>query len=383
MKKIYFIIFSISLISNCFAQKADPILREINTIENSLIKNIQIKGDSIQKFNILERMEYYKVPGVSIAIVENGKIKWAKGYGYANSETKLKIDTTTLFQAGSISKPVAALGVLKLVEEGKVNLDSNVNTYLKDWKVQENAFTVKEKVTLRRLLSHTAGVTVQGFPGYRQNKEVPSIQTVLNGNGNTPRIQVNIVPGTKWRYSGGGYTIIEKLIEDISGLPFEEYMKENILNPLGMNNSTYEQPLPRKLHASASSAFNRKGKMIKGLWHNYPEQAAAGLWTTPSDLVKYCIEIQDILSGKESGILSKETVNMMLTKQKNNWGLGPSLELNDTILIFSHGGKNTGFTNNMYGYAYSGKALVVMTNGDKGWDLIQEIQRSITMFYNW
>jgi len=369
--------------SNCFAQMDDQILLEINTIENTLIKNIQIKGNSIQRFNILERMEYYKVPGVSIAIVENGKIKWAKGYGYANTKTGTKVDANTLFQAGSISKPLAALSVLKLFENDSLELNKDVNYYLKDWQIPENRFTETKKVTLEKLLTHTAGMTVHGFLGYKQTDKFPEIIDVLNGNGNTAKIMVDTIPGSIWRYSGGGYTVMEKIVEDVSGTSFDNYMSKNILLPIGMENSTYQQPITKEFQNNISGAYNRNGELIKGLWHNYPEQAAAGLWTTPSDLAMYCIEIQDILKGKKDGILTKETVEIMLTKHKNDWGLGPSLKNEKDSLIFEHGGKNEGFTNDMVAYAYQGNAVIIMTNADNGGQLISEVKNAIFNYYNW
>ncbi|MEQ6118028.1 serine hydrolase domain-containing protein [Reichenbachiella sp. MALMAid0571] len=340
-------------------------------------------GNFTKEESLIERMNHYKVPGVSIAVVDSGGTMWAKGFGIANTVNGKKVGTETLFQAGSISKPIAALSVLKLFEEGKVDLDEDVNTYLKDWKIPENKFTVDQKVSVRRLLTHTAGVTVHGFPGYRQGDSIPSIQMILNGEGNTGVIYVDTIPGSTWRYSGGGYTIIEKLVEDISGLSFEEYLGVNILRPMGMKNSTYEQPLPSDLHASASAAYTDNGKIIEGLWHNYPEHAAAGLWTTPTDLVKFCIEIQKILSGKTNGVLSRETVELMLTKHMNNWGLGVSLENDHDSLTFGHRGKNAGFTNYMVSFVHKDNTLVIMANGDNGRELINEIQRSVFNYYQW
>jgi CubicO group peptidase (beta-lactamase class C family) len=383
MKKIYFLLFSLTLASNCLAQVDKEILSEINFIENGLIKHIQIKGDSVHRFNIQERMDHYKVPGVSIAVVENGKIRWAKGYGYANTETGTKVDVNTLFQAGSISKPLAALSALKLFENGSLELSKDVNYYLKDWQIPENKFTLTEKVTIEKLLTHTAGMTVHGFPGYKQTDKFPDIIDVLNGNGNTPKIVVDTLPGSIWRYSGGGYSVMEKVVEDVSGLKLDEYMSKNILLPIGMKKSTYQQPISKEWQNNISAAYNQNGKLIDGLWNNYPEQAAAGLWTTPSDLALYCIEIQNIVQGKKDGILKKETVQKMLTKHKNDWGLGPSLKNENDSLIFGHGGKNAGFTNDMSAYAYHGNAVIVMTNADNGGMIISEIKNAVSKFYNW
>jgi len=383
MKKIYCLLFLTVLISNCFAQQDKETLSEIHAIENGLIENIQIKGESIQTFTIQERMDFYKVPGVSIAVVKNGAIRWAKGYGYANTKTGTKVDVNTLFQAGSISKPLAALAALKLSENNSLELHKDVNYYLKNWQIPDNEFTKTEKVTLERLLTHTAGMTVHGFPGYKQTDKFPEIIDVLNGKGNTAKITVDTEPGSIWRYSGGGYTVMEKVVEDVSGLSLEEYMSKNILLPIGMKNSTYLQPIPIEWQKNISAAYDENGILIEGLWNNYPEQAAAGLWTTASDLAMYCIEIQDIVQGKKDGILTGKTVNKMLTKHKNDWGLGPSLQNQKDSLIFGHGGKNAGFTNNMKAYAYKGNAIIVMTNADNGGALIAEIENAISNYYNW
>ncbi|RIV71560.1 serine hydrolase domain-containing protein [Flagellimonas aequoris] len=357
--------------------------QDIQAIENGLLPPILVKGDSVKGLNLMDRMQHHNVPGVSIALVENGKLKWAKGYGIANSKTNSTIDTNTLFQAGSISKPIAALAALQLVENAQITLDADVNDHLIDWKVPESDFTSTQKVTLRRLLSHTAGTNVHGFPGYAQKDTFPSITAVLNGKGNTPKIIVDTIPGSIWRYSGGGYTIVEKLIEDISGQPFERYMHQQVLQPLGMNNSTYEQPLPPHYHKNASAAYDTEGSMFEGQWYNHPEQAAAGLWTTPTDLAKYCIQIQEILSGAPNGILKKPSVEEMLTDQGNDWGLGPSLDEKNGALVFRHAGKNVGFTNEFIAYAHQGNAVIIMTNADNGGKLIGEILRSVSAYYHW
>lgn len=381
-KSILFVLILIVFYS-CSDKKNQEIEVEINAIENNLLPAIQIKDEPIQKFTIAERMEHYKVPGISIAVVKEGEIRWAKGYGIANTNDSSEVTTNTLFQAGSISKPIAALAALKLVQEGKIDLDEDVNTYLKDWKIPENKFTETEKVTLRRLLTHTAGLTVHGFPGYQQKDTFPSIEKVLNGKGNTAAIAVDTFPGSIWRYSGGGFTVMEKLVEDVTELPLEKYMAENILPQMGMPYSTFEQPLPTELYSKASAAYNGKGEIVEGLWHNYPEQAAAGLWTTPSDLANYCLHVQKILSGKEKGAFSKETIEQMLTKHKNDWGLGVSLKGEDDSLIFSHGGKNEGFTNNFMAFANLGDAVIIMTNADNGGALINEIMGSISSYYGY
>jgi CubicO group peptidase (beta-lactamase class C family) len=381
--KLLFLLSTIALFISCKTELKVDTSTEIDIIENGLLKGIQVKGSTPETFNILDRMKVHNVPGASIAVIKNGEIAWAKGYGISNTNNGKEVNTNTLFQAGSISKPIAALAALKLVDEGKLNLDEDVTTYLKSWQLPDSKFTETEKVTLRRLLTHTAGMTVHGFPGYAETDSFPSINTVLDGKGNTPAILVDTIPGSIWRYSGGGYTVMEKVVEDVSGMPLEEYMAKNILPALKMNHSTYSQPLPENLHANASAAYHSDGEIVPGLWHNYPEQAAAGLWTTPTDLANYFIEIHNIYTNKSEGILSKEIITKMLTKDKNDWGLGPALRWEKDSLIFGHGGKNEGFSNNMFAFAEKGNGVIIMTSADNGGRLIGEIERSISNYYNW
>ena len=192
--------------------------------------------------NILDRMKYYKVPGLSIAIINNGKIEWEKAY---NVTSKNKVTTKTLFQAGSISKPISAVVALSLVEKNQINLDQNVNNILITWKVPDNEYTEIEKVTLRRLLSHTAGLTVHGFEGYSsslEKKDLPTIIQTLNGENpaNNPPVEPNNIPGEDFSYSGGGYVVAQKILKDITQDNFSNLANEIVFKPLKMKSSTYE-----------------------------------------------------------------------------------------------------------------------------------------------
>jgi CubicO group peptidase (beta-lactamase class C family) len=217
----------------------------IQRVENGLLYPQQIKDDPSAKMNLAERMKYYKVPGVSIAVINNGVIEWAKGYGVREYGTNFPVTVETLFQAASISKPIAAMASLRLVEKGKLNLDEDVNKKLVSWKMPENEFTKTEKVTLRGLLTHNAGLSVSGFPGYpTHTNPLPTVLQVLDGSppANTKPVRVIRIPGTQWSYSGGGITVMQQLLMDVSGKPFPALMKEAVLNKLKMKNSTYEQP---------------------------------------------------------------------------------------------------------------------------------------------
>lgn len=378
---IAFVLFSCQPAASPTMENA--IAAEIKAIENSLTPTLQIKGEEIKSYTIEERLAEYKIPGISVAIVRNGKLHWAKGYGLANTETGQMVDTSTLFQAASISKPVSGMGALKLVQEGKLALNQDINRYLTSWKLPESPFTSTVKVNLRHLLTHTGGTTVHGFPGYTQTDTFPTDIQVLNGQGNTASIFVDTLPGAISRYSGGGYTIVERAIEDISGQSFADYMQAVVLSPLGMKHSTFIQPLPKELHAQASAAFDREGEMYPGLWHNYPEQAAAGLWTTPSDLARFAIGIQEAFAGKSEKVLSQDITEVMLTKDKWSYGLGPGLRAEGDSLIFQHGGKNAGYTCQLFSYAKRGDAMIVMSGSDNAARLIEEIQRAAAELYGW
>ncbi|MET1260579.1 serine hydrolase [Flagellimonas sp. DF-77] len=352
----------------------------IAQIENGLQSNLQIQyGDSLIKsvYALEERMHELQIPGVSIAVLHQGELHWAKGYGMADSLEQRKVTHETVFQAGSISKPVAATRAHQLVEQGLIHLDSNVNHYLSSWKLPDNEFTATEKVTLRRMLNHTAGLTVWGFPGYAQGDTVPSIPDILDGKGNTDAVRVYKEPGESWRYSGGGYTIMQQMITDIEQRPFAEILKDEVLQPLGMAASTYENPLPETYHGIAATGYHSDGSPVAGKWHTYPEMAAAGLWTTPSDLVLWGKEIQHILSSQQDGLLQAATVNEMLTPNEDSQGLGPYV----LDLTFGHGGADEGFRAELLVWKETANAVVVMVNSNKGSTIIREILHSIVAAY--
>lgn len=270
------------------------IQERIARVENGLLPEILIAGREIKGSALADRMAALKIPGVSVAVIEDGKIAWAKGYGVLEAGSTTPVMPRTLFQAASISKSVAALGAMRLVEQGKLFLDEDVNARLATWKVPENDFTKAEKVTLKRLLSHTAGLTVHGFGGYAADKPVPSVPQILDGlkPANSAAVRADVVPGSLWRYSGGGFTVMQQLLVDVSGRPFPDLLSELVFKPLGMADSIYEQPLPSNRRGAAASGHDANGKLVPGRYHTYPEMAAAGLWTTPTDLARFLIEVR-------------------------------------------------------------------------------------------
>jgi CubicO group peptidase (beta-lactamase class C family) len=360
-------------------------LSQISEIENGLLPVIILDGEEQENFNIYKRMLYYKVPGVSIAFMDNGEIIWAKGYGYTSFDSIAPIDQNTIFQAASISKPVAAMAALHLVEEGMLDLDKNVNEYLSGWQVDENEFTANEKVTLRGLLSHSAGLTVHGFGGYSATDSVPGTIQILNGNSpaNSGRIYPDVTPRSIYRYSGGGYTVMQKMLGDVTGKSFPDIMKEYVLGPIGMESSAYSQPLSEGMSINAAMAHNSDGSMIEGRWHTYPEMAAAGLWTNPTDLLKYALEVQNSVQNKSNKILSKKMTIEMLTPQMESHGLGPGLGGRNSSATFSHGGSNAGYRCYFQAFSHGGQGVAIMTNSDNGDALMGEILRSFSSIYSW
>ena len=366
------------------AQPSVEIEQRIQHIQDAILPPVLIKGEPPSTTKLADRMKALRVPGVSVAVIHDGKIEWARGFGVTQLGGPA-VTPETLFQAASISKPVTSLAVLHLAESGKLDLDTDVNQYLKTWKVPADTLTEHTKVTLRELLNHTAGITVHGFPGYASDAARPSVVQVLNGEkpaANTPAIRVDTIPGTKWRYSGGGFVIMQVLLEDVTGQPFPKLMHDLVLAPIGMTRSTYEQPLPQDRMAEAAMPYHPDGQPVPGGPHVYPEMGPAGLWTTPSDLARYAMEVQQALAGNSTAVLSAAMAKRMLTPGQNRWGLGVETGGGAGHPYFTHSGANEGFQCDLVAYE-NGDGAVIMTNSDRGGPLATEILRTIAREYGW
>jgi CubicO group peptidase (beta-lactamase class C family) len=330
-------------------------------------------------------MQLYNVPGLSVAVIDDYQILWAKAYGVTEPGGSRPVTAKTLFQAGSISKPVAATGALALVERGVLSLDEDVNKKLVTWKVPENEFTKDQKVTLRRLMTHSAGLTVHGFPGYPAGAPLPTLVQIFNGEkpANTAPIRVDFVPGTKTRYSGGGITIEQQLMIDVTGKLFPQLMRETVLDKIAMSDSSYEQPLPGARAALAASGTYAFGNVVAGKVHIYPEMAAAGLWTTPTDLAKFAVEIALSKQGKANRVLSAAMTREMLKPQIENVGLGFFLGEGKNADQFGHDGADEGFQAILTMFADSGQGVAIMANSDNGIAVGEELLASIAKEYAW
>ena len=329
----------------------------------------------------------FHVPGVSIAVIRDFTIEWAKGYGVADVDTHAPVTTDTMFQAASISKTVAAMASMKAVQDRKFTLDQDVNTILKSWRLPGGEFTKDRPVTPRTLMSHTSGMGDGfGFPGYAPGAPLPTVVEILDGTppSNRQKVRLERPPLSGFKYSGGAVMIEQLALTDAVGQPFELIAREWILKPIGMANSTFEQPLPASRHGQAARAHDRNGARMGDPWHVYPERAAAGLWTTPTDLAKFVVEVQQSLRGRSNRVLSQASVQEMVTPV----GVGPyavgfEMEKQGEGWYFIHGGSNWGFQCVLIAHRAKGYGAVIMTNGDNGGALLQGLMRGIQQAYKW
>jgi CubicO group peptidase (beta-lactamase class C family) len=330
-------------------------------------------------------MEKHAVPGVSVAIFDDYRIVWAKGFGVLRDGGQVQVSPETVFQAASISKPITAIAALRLVEQGNLSLAEPVNAQLKSWKIPETPITQKKAVELKHLLSHHAGLNVHGFQGYAIGEPCPTLLEVLDGKApaNSVAVRTMLRPGYAFKYSGGGYCVVQQLMIDATGKPFPQLMSELVLVPAGMKHSTYEQPLPDSLSSDAAVAHRAKRVPLKGKWHVYPEMAAAGLWTTPSDLSLAAIDVAKSYAGKGGHLLSREMAIQMLTPQNSRFGLGFVVQGEGDRLSFSHGGSNEGYRCQLVAYPARGQGLAIMTNSDTGLQMFASVLRVAGEAFGW
>lgn len=355
----------------------------IQRIESPQVPNRQ----GLDGLTLQEIMAKLHTPGVSIAVIKDFKVHWAKGYGVADLKTGRPVEVDTLFQAASISKPVTAMAAMKFVQDGRFSLDDDVNKFLKSWHVPESELTREQPVTPRSLFSHTSGADDGfGFPGYPPGAPLPTLVQILNGEkpSNVGPVKFARPPYQGYKYSGGSIVIMQVALTDMLGKPFDEIMQRTFLGPLEMSNSTYQQPLPEGMQARAAHAYDNNGKAMDASWHVYPEQAAAGLWTTPSDLAKVAIELQRAVRGPSGTVLKEETARQMIAPT----GVGPfavgfKIEQNGQGWYFSHSGGNWGFRCHLLAHVRKGYGVVIMTNSDNGEAVFDEIEARVAAAYGW
>jgi CubicO group peptidase (beta-lactamase class C family) len=370
------------------AGDADPADSLRRRVESGLKPFAATKDNMGAHATIADRMRSYGVPGLSIAVIDNGRIAWARGYGTADSLSHRPVTRRTLFQAASISKPISALGVLLLVQKGLLNLDENVNDKLKNWAVPDTDLTRAQAVTARMLLNHTAGVSHVHYElddSFSTGEKLPTIVQILKGQEPARRgsVQVARVPGTQFDYSGAGYEILQLLAMDVSGRPFESYMQSEVLGPLGMSDSTFAQPLPTARHADAAFGHYAGGNQVSGRFRVAPELTVAGLWTTPTDVARYIINVQRTIAGANDSRLSTALAQQMVTAGLGNRGLGQAISGKGATARFGHDGFNEGYESSFVGYIHAGRGAVVMANSGFAFMLIKEVLGSVSRVYEW
>jgi len=355
----------------------------IRRIEGPQVPNRQ----GLDGFTLQEVMAKLHTPGVSIAVIKDFKVQWAKGYGVADVKTGRPVEVDTLFQAASISKPTTAMAAMKFVQDGRFSLDDDVNKLLKSWHVPESEYTREQPVTPRSLFSHTSGADDGfGFPGYPPSAPLPTLVQILNGEkpSNVGPVKFARPLYQGYKYSGGGIVIMQVALTDMLSKPFDEIMQSTILGPLGMSNSTYRQPLPEAMQGHAAHAYDNEGKAMDAPWHVYPEQAAAGLWTTPTDLAQVAIELQRAVRGPSGKVLKEATAREMIAPTGvGPFGVGFQLEQKGQGWYFSHSGGNWGFRCHLLAHVRKGYGVVIMTNSDDGGGIIDEIEARVAAAYGW
>jgi len=358
---------------------------KIRLVENSLAGWVQTGNNDT--WNLTDRMKKYNINGVSIAVIHNYKIEWARGYGFADVSENRPVTEMTLFQAASISKSLNSLGVLKLVQEKILDLNTDINKYLVTWKFPYDEKSNNKSITLANILSHTAGLTIHGFPGYEKGEVLPSLPQILDGQkpANTEAVRSTTEPGKSVNYSGGGITVSQIIVMDVTYQPYDVYMQKNVLDPLGMTGSSFTQPPPESKKEQLATGYKGDGKEVPGKFHIYPEQAAAGLWTNPVDLCKYIIETQLSYKGESSKVLTTEMTRLRLTPVLEDAALGTFINsrVTGSLKYFNHNGGNEGFQCTAIGCRDNGEGVVIMTNSDNGSLLYEEIVNSVATVYKW
>jgi CubicO group peptidase (beta-lactamase class C family) len=360
------------------------IAERIRRVENGVRSRFQVRGATVEKWNVVEWMQEHHVVGLSLAVINDGKIEWAKGYGCLEVGSPVPVTASTIFQAGCISKAIAAVVALQLVRRGVLDLDEDINRRLKSWKLPENEHTAVEKVSVRRLLSHKAGLSVCRFNGgYPSDGPIPGLPQLLDGRepAKTGPVRVERLPGVEWRYSNGGYMVLQQLIEDATGKPFATAAKCEVFEPFGMLSSSFAYEPPY----TAASGHGPDQSLVEGKWRYYPDLAASGLWTNALDLARFLIILQQSFSTPSvTEPFASKSVHQMLSLESKDWGLGVHVRGIGDDLCFEHGGRTTGYRSLMFGYASRGQGVVLMSNSEGGASNFSGgLLRSLAGEYQW
>lgn len=349
--------------------------------EHRLRPAVLESGEPLPHWSLCERMAYYHVPGVAVAVIRNGKVVQAAGYGVLAEGSSQKVNGDTLFSVGSVSKVATASIILRMVAKGKLNLDSNVDRYLRSWHVSPTKDVPDPDVTLRTLMSHTSGFNVGGFPDFMPDEPVPTLIETLDGKPPAKHhaVRLTSVPGTRYSYSGGGIMVEQQLLEDVTKTSFADTAKTWLLNPLHMDRSTFVSPLPAST-SNVAKAHDNDGHLValpRG-WQTFPEQAASGLWSNAQELGSWVATLIESYRGQNNFLPRGLATQMMTPVSPSPQGLGPELLGSGDARAFFHSGSNDNYRAWIEGYLQSGDGFVILTNSSNGSLLRLEIRHALS-----
>jgi CubicO group peptidase (beta-lactamase class C family) len=372
-----FAIFALAfLAAGCETRQESLTKSRIHKVEKGLLRAIFLKGQRPEKLSLETRMQFYKVPGAGIAVMDKNRLEWARGYGVRDSHSREPVTSDTIFQAGALSQPVAAAAALKLVDQGRLDVGDDINSRLQRLKIPTEGLGTAGKVTLREILTHAEGLPPVGLAGYAQGQKLPSLIDLF-------RSRESSVPAAEARSPGAGFAVLQLVLEDEARTPFSSLAEETVLGPEGMKGSTFEVPLPEAMRINAASGHGRDGRPVDGKWLNYPAVAASGLWTTPSDILSFAADILETAMGKGGKALPAALARAMLTPQSGNRGFGFTIDGSGQDVHFHVEGRTTGFTCSLVVYPYKGQGVVIMTNSENGFLLTEEILQAVSAAYEW
>lgn len=363
-------------------------------VVNGLMPPVAFEGEPREVFSVTERLSYHKVPGISFALIDDDKIAWAEGFGKLATDSNEPVTEDTIFQAGSIAKPVTAYAVMRMYERDEIDINTDIHRYLKSLALPKGKQSTDFPVTFKNLLDHSSGLTAGGYMGYQKGDMLPSdVQTFLGQKPASNRpVSVEQIPETEIRYSGAGYTLVEIALTDIYETSFEKLMQKWALSPIAMNGSSFEMKYPEKTSVQTALGHDNHGKQVEGGWRVHPEQAAAGLWATPKDIAKFALEVSRAYKG-ESSLMSKKMAREMLAPVKpdtdlsSQFGGQPAMTFivdnKEQDFLFKHGGGTIGYRSFMVMHPETGKGAVFMANSDLGYSVGLEMLRAASSIYDW
>ncbi|MCA6075020.1 serine hydrolase domain-containing protein [Fulvivirga sedimenti] len=399
--KLFFQFFLLFFIGSCTSQPNDTsdLIDHVNKpgcilpdesvagkeqLEQGIRRQVKFSGEPENFSSIPDKMKEYQIPALSLAIIKNGEIEWSDVYENEDFADEQTLDCTSIFQAASLSKPVTVMAAVRMYSAGEIDLDTNIQDYLKDFEIPEGKQRAENPVTFRNIFSHTSGINPGGYQGYNRSLPMPTDMDILRGSEgvNTPAIEVTSTPNETLAYSGGAYTLAEVALQNIFNDEFSTIMKRWILDPAGMNHSEFTQPLPASDSNRVAKGYTFSGDMVEGGWRNHPEQAAAGLWSNSVDLAKFLIEIYKAYNGEVS-IFSQSEINSLLNDERNGHVYGFIIDRSGDDISITHYGGNEGYRTGMTISLTSGNGLVYLTNSDNGGTLGNELLLSASQIYDW